>query len=458
MEGPTFQYFAWACSLGALSAASLPLGSWIGLRFRFGPGQLSVLAAFGAGALLAALSVELIAPTTLELVGEGSRAHAQPPFFAMIVGCVIGGLVYVALDYAVNQQGGFLRKTSTVLRYYRKLNRREQEEVLEKIASNPLLRTFPSEHVETLMSVLEPVAFRDGDTIVEENEPADAAFVILDGRIDATRAGERVAEIGPDEIIVPLMPMIMNTPIVATGIAQGDVNCLRISRRGFDQLRSLSPEFDRGCRQIAAERLEGIRDVLTVESSKAFDWLDEAKDSLIADTEIPEPPVLRRIKNEHHGAPLAVWLGILLDGIPESLVIGAGMLGILTAKLAATGSVSFIDVIPFTLVAGLFLSNFPEALSSSANMLSQGWNKNRIFLMWLSLMLITAAGAGIGYLLAGVLDPTWLVFFEGLAAGAMLTMIAAAMIPEAVLMGSGNIVGLSTLSGFLGAILFKLLE
>ena len=40
----------------------------------------------------------------------------------------------------------------------------------------------------------------------------------------------------------------------------------------------------------------------------------------------------------------------------------------------------------------------------------------------------------------------------------MLTMIAAAMIPEAVTLGTGNSVGLSTLAGFLGAILFKLLE
>ncbi len=54
--------------------------------------------------------------------------------------------------------------------------------------------------------------------------------------------------------------------------------------------------------------------------------------------------------------------------------------------------------------------------------------------------------------------PTWVVFAEGLAAGAMLTMIAAAMIPEAVHLGNANAVGLSTLVGFLAAISFKLLE
>ncbi|MCK4898648.1 MAG: hypothetical protein KAS38_07715, partial [Anaerolineales bacterium] len=81
-----------------------------------------------------------------------------------------------------------------------------------------------------------------------------------------------------------------------------------------------------------------------------------------------------------------------------------------------------------------------------------------IFLMWFSLMVITAIGAGVGYLVAGALTHTWLIFAEGLAAGAMLTMIASAMIPEAVHMGHASAVGLSTLAGFLASISFKLLE
>ena len=63
-----------------------------------------------------------------------------------------------------------------------------------------------------------------------------------------------------------------------------------------------------------------------------------------------------------------------------------------------------------------------------------------------------------GYLIAGTLSEQLLVAFEGIAAGAMLTMIASAMIPEAVLMGTGNLVGLSTLGGFLAAVMFKLFE
>ena len=63
--------------------------------------------------------------------------------------------------------------------------------------------------------------------------------------------------------------------------------------------------------------------------------------------------------------------------------------------------------------------------------------------------------AGAGYLLADSLDHVWVVFAEGVAAGAMLTMIASAMIPEAVHMGKASSVGLATLAGFLAAISFK---
>ena len=91
-------------------------------------------------------------------------------------------------------------------------------------------------------------------------------------------------------------------------------------------------------------------------------------------------------------------------------------------------------------------------------MLKQGMTRKKIILMCGSLMVLTGVGAGLGFLLGGILPLTWIVLIEGVAAGAMLTMIASAMIPEAVHLGSPHVVGLSTLSGFLSAIVFKLLE
>ena len=63
----------WAFGIGALSAVSLPLGSLVGLKTRLRPLTLALLAAFGAGALIAALSVELVAPTVSALTHGGDN-------------------------------------------------------------------------------------------------------------------------------------------------------------------------------------------------------------------------------------------------------------------------------------------------------------------------------------------------------------------------------------------------
>jgi zinc transporter ZupT len=113
--------------------------------------------------------------------------------------------------------------------------------------------------------------------------------------------------------------------------------------------------------------------------------------------------------------------------------------------------------ISLSLIVGLFLSNFPEALSSSVGMRQQGMGFWRILGMWTALTLITGLGAAAGSLLFQEASPNLFGFVEGLAAGAMLTMIAETMLPEAYLKG-GNVVGLSTLAGFLIAIFSKTLE
>ena len=127
-------------------------------------------------------------------------------------------------------------------------------------------------------------------------------------------------------------------------------------------------------------------------------------------------------------------------------------------SLYYTGSeVSIEKVIPYTLIAGLFLSNFPEALASSMHMYKYGWGKPRILLMWSSIMLMTSVGAGLGYGLANILSDEVLYGVQGFAAGAMLTTIASSMIPEAVHLGGANFTGISVLMGFAATNLFQLL-
>ena len=100
----------------------------------------------------------------------------------------------------------------------------------------------------------------------------------------------------------------------------------------------------------------------------ATQWLREASEAVRSGAVLPTTHELLEAREAHSGAPLAIWLGILLDGLPESFVIGAGLLVMLQAKVQVLESLRLGDVVPYTLIAGLFLSNFPEALASSANM------------------------------------------------------------------------------------------
>ena len=131
------------------------------------------------------------------------------------------------------------------------------------------------------------------------------------------------------------------------------------------------------------------------------------------------------------GAPLAIWLGLLLDGIPESLVIGA---------TAGAVRVSFI--------AGIALSNYPEALASSVGMREHSFSWRSIAMLWGSVVVTTGVGAAIGSIVFARAPEQAFAIVEGLAAGAMLTVITQTMMPEA-LHRSGGFVGLAALAGFI---------
>jgi len=118
--------------------------------------------------------------------------------------------------------------------------------------------------------------------------------------------------------------------------------------------------------------------------------------------------------------------------------------------------------ISLAFIVGVFLANLPEAMSSAVTMRKNGTAINKIFWMWMSLCIMTGFGAFCGALVFPPHPDGWLVYFifgiEGIAAGAMLTMIAETMLPEAFEQGGGAIVGLSTLTGFLVALSVKLIH
>ena len=133
------------------------------------------------------------------------------------------------------------------------------------------------------------------------------------------------------------------------------------------------------------------------------------------------------------GKANAIVLGTVLDGIPESFVLGA--------SLAQDGTVAL------AVVVGVFISNVPEALSGTTGLLRAGWSRGRAYAMWSAVVLVSVVSAVLGYELLDVLGEDGGAFTTAFAAGAVLVMLADTLMPEAFRLG-GREAGLLTALGF----------
>jgi ZIP family zinc transporter len=139
-------------------------------------------------------------------------------------------------------------------------------------------------------------------------------------------------------------------------------------------------------------------------------------------------------QNDQNGSALA--MGALLDGIPESIVIGVSLL--------RGGSVGLVAVI------AVFLSNIPEGLSSSAGMKAEGRKLPFVFALWAGIALIAGIAAWFGYVAFDGANPGLVAAVQATAAGAILTMVVDTMVPEAF-EGTHDYAGIIAVGGFLAA-------
>jgi ZIP family zinc transporter len=141
-------------------------------------------------------------------------------------------------------------------------------------------------------------------------------------------------------------------------------------------------------------------------------------------------------EQEQAGSGSAIAIGALLDGVPESVVLGL--------SLVTGGSVSL------SVLAAVFISNVPEGLSSAAGMKRSGRSGRYVFGVWGGIAVASGLSALLGYAALGDASPQLVAVITAVAAGAILTMIADTMIPEAYA-STHDWTGLITTMGFLTA-------
>ena len=307
----------------------------------------------------------------------------------------------------------------------------------------PWLEELTSEEAEWLSLHLVYRQYRQGELLFREGDPSDRLFILEDGGISVWGSRNRLPSRYEAGDGIGVRAFITGVRHTVTAHVTRSCGAWTLRREDFNRLLAHYPDIrDRLAAYLQTPVIRTyLRQRYQLDRGTIDDWVSRALKAVRAGR--PPPGLLSRgvESGEPAGASLAIWLGILLDGIPESLVIGA--------------SVSAAGISP-SLVVGLFLANYPEALSSSQGMLEEKFSRRRILLMWTSIMLLTGVGAAIGKLVMDVANPLVFALLEGLAAGAMLTMIAQTMLPEANIKG-GSIIGLWTLLGFLCAIMVKAL-
>lgn len=431
---------------GIFSAISLPLGAFVGFWLKPKQKVNSAFMAFGAGALLFALTIELFSSSL-----HHAEDHGNIVIYATVIGAILGGLLFDILNQFLNHRGAFLRSLSNTKKYIQNLKVISAKKAIQKLGKVDIFQQLNPQQLSELFLSLEKKHFSKGTNIFNQGDSANSLYFIIEGSVDINKDNKTIATLKDSDTFGEIS-LITSLPRSASALAKTDCKVFKMSSEKFHELISMSSKVKDEVLQLVSDRLKELSNNHDYKISNTKDlnnWLNTCMEHInsssiiVSNKEVDEH---RKNTPPHSGAAMAIWLGILIDAIPESLVIG----------MLATSTKG----ISLALITGVFLANFPEAMSSSVGMEKSGLSKKRIYLMWLSITAIT----GIGAFLGAVLFPAEaqgnnLIFIsgiEGLAAGAMLTAIAESMLPEAYENG-GAIVGFSTLMGFITALLVKII-
>jgi len=143
------------------------------------------------------------------------------------------------------------------------------------------------------------------------------------------------------------------------------------------------------------------------------------------------------------GAGLSILLGALLDGVPETAVLGLTLLQ--------------TNEIGIAMLVAVFISNLPEGIAATTTLIEGGWKRSLVLEIWGAVVLACGLAAAAGYLLLDGASTGVISFVFAFSGGAVLTMLATSMIPEAY-EHAGRPVGVLTVIGFVIAYGIHLFE
>jgi CRP-like cAMP-binding protein len=427
-----------AAALAFLAMSALVAGTFTGIYIRPSQRTNAIIMAFGTGALIQALSIDLAYHGANRLVDHLGYTGLSA-WLVVSLGFFIGGLMYYLTNKALEKRGAAIRHPALAKFYFLKKKRNEKSRVLEQLSNVELLRSLPPEDMELVLEAVKPVSFRANEFIFRKGDTADGLYLIMDGEVQILdqQDGHTMATLSSGASFGE-MALLTGEARYASARTSTPVTLLKIDKAQFSSLIKVSPYIRQSIEQLNSHRI--TQNVQSVAHMDKEHWLKIALSNIERLSKTEEYVYFN--KHMPKGAPFAIFLGALMDLIPESIVIGAGF--------------SDFSSYRYTFLAAVFLANFPEAMASSNAMITAGFSKKKIFTLWGLMIIAGVIAAILGNIFLHSASPIIISFVEAVAGGAILGMVASVMMPEAYEDG-GSEVGLATIAGFLLAFLFSLI-
>lgn len=403
---------------GLVAASSLLVGAILGIGWQPARAFTAAIMAFGSGTLLSAIAFDITQPV---YQGHG--------FWPLVVGFGLGGTLFTTIVGYIDDQGGFIRHPSSSRRFLYHHRQDEASEVLDRIEHIEMLHSLSPSEMQAIIPLLKALQVNPGTVLCQEGAPGDALFLIVDGEAEIFKGAQKMAVLGPGEMFGE-MALLTGEERSATVVARTPMDLYELDKIDFDAMLTRSPQLASGLSRILARRLRETTQSTAKRVESDEHWRQRVLDSVEVDIPLSEEHLQQLAKSS---APVAILVGTLMDNIPEALVIGFN---------AGVGNVSM------SFLMAVFISNIPEALSSSIGMRQAGTSSKQILGLWSGAVLLSGLIAMAGSLLMNVTSPWMVAIAQASAGGAILAMLASTMMPEAYEMGGGSIT-FSTIAGFL---------
>ena len=247
--------------VGLVSASSLLIGAALGVYVRAPKRVVAAIMAFGAGALIESLAIELAAGGAEKLIRE-EHLHPLVGWLWIATGFVVGGMVYAGANLALDNAGAAARKAASLRSYVRRARREKATDMLVQLSASDLFRSLPAADLVKLIPHAETRKLGPGAVIFRTGDLSDGVYLIEEGHVEFTPGGPggMAGNYGPGHCFGEV-ELVTGEARMESATALDSVKLLFIPADDFGLVMLNSPALESAVRDLVAVHTHGAASV-----------------------------------------------------------------------------------------------------------------------------------------------------------------------------------------------------